>query len=169
MLNPLRRLRRGAAAVPPGPAGAPQAGAGHAAAGHAGAGLACAGPGGAVAPEVEALLAVARQSFVQLQAAWDRADLTAMGGLATSALLSDLRSQLAQRGPEPNHTEVLQLDARLLSLEDLHEMLVASVEFSGLIREHDARAAMPFRELWLLAQVKATGGGWKLARVQSLS
>lgn len=164
MLNPLRRLRRRAITLRSGKAGVPQGGAGHADAGWAGADL-----GAAAAPEVEALLAVARQSFVLLQAAWDRADLTAMGGLATSALLADLRNQLLQRGPEPNHTEVLQLEARLLSLEDLNEVLVASVEFSGLIREHDARAAMPFRELWLLAQVKATGGGWKLARVQSLS
>lgn len=163
MLNPLRRLRRGAAAVLPGKTGAHPAGM-PAAAVPAG-DQAC----GAGAAEVDALLAVARQSFVLLQAAWDRADLGAMGGLATSALLADLGNQLSQRGPGPNHTEVLQLDARLLSLEDLHEVLVASVEFSGLIREHDARAAMPFRELWLLAQVKAKGGGWKLARVQSLS
>ncbi len=43
------------------------------------------------------------------------------------------------------------------------------MEFSGLIRERSDRGAEPFRELWLLANVKAAGGGWKLARVQSLS
>jgi hypothetical protein len=54
-------------------------------------------------------------------------------------------------------------------MEELHEAFVASVEFSGLIREQQDRAAAPFRELWLLANVKAAGCGWKLARVQSLS
>lgn len=119
--------------------------------------------------DVDELLQLARLSFLHLQAAWDRADLGAMGHLATAPLLEDLRHQLSQRGPGPNRTEVLQLDARLLSLEDLHEALIASVEFSGLIREQHERAATPFRELWLLANVKAAGRGWKLARVQSLS
>lgn len=119
--------------------------------------------------DVEDLLRLARASFLQLQAAWDRADLTVLGDLATGPLLQDLQHQLALRGPGANVTEVVELDARLLSLEDLREAFVASVEFSGLIRERLGSAAAPFRELWLLADVKAAGLGWKLARVQSLS
>jgi predicted lipid-binding transport protein (Tim44 family) len=119
--------------------------------------------------EMDDFLLVARQSFVQLQAAWDRADLGVLGQLTTEPLLEDLRHQLAERGPGPNCTEVLSLDARLLGIEELSEAYVASVEFSGLIRERlDARAA-PFRELWLLANFKAADRGWRLARVQSLS
>jgi predicted lipid-binding transport protein (Tim44 family) len=124
------------------------------------------GPGGA---EIEELLRLARLSFVQFQAAWDRADLQSLSALATAPLLEDLRSQLAQRGPGPNHTEVLQVEARLLALEELREAFVASVEFSGLIRERLDDAAAPFRELWLLANVKTAGRGWQLAQVQSLS
>jgi predicted lipid-binding transport protein (Tim44 family) len=85
--------------------------------------------------QVEELLRLARMSFVRLQAAWDRADLGTLGDLATAPLLDDLRQQLALRGPGPNCTEVLSLDARLLLLEDLQEARVASVEFTGLIRE----------------------------------
>jgi predicted lipid-binding transport protein (Tim44 family) len=120
--------------------------------------------------EMEDFLAVARQSFVQMQAAWDRADLCALGQLTTEPLLEDLRHQLEERGPGPNLTEVVSLNARLLGIEELHEAYVASVEFSGFIRERadDARAA-PFRELWLLANFKAADRGWRLARVQSLS
>ncbi len=119
--------------------------------------------------EVDELLRLACLSFVQLQAAWDRADLHALSDLATAPLLEDLRDQLALRGPGPNCTEVVRLDARLLALEELREAQVASVEFSGLIRERSDAVAAPFRELWLLAHVKAAGTGWKLARVQSLS
>ena len=115
------------------------------------------------------LLQLARLSFMRLQAAWDVADLAALRDLATAPLLDDLRHQLAQRGPGPNRTEVLQLSARLLSLDDLHEALLASVEFSGFIREGHECDAAPFRELWMLASVKAAGPGWKLARVQALS
>lgn len=119
--------------------------------------------------EVDELLQVARLSFVQLQAAWDRADIGALGGLATAQLMNELRLQLAERGPGPNHTEVLSLDARLLSLEELQEAFVASVEFTGLIREQTDAGAVPFRELWLLAKLKSADQGWQLARVQSLS
>jgi predicted lipid-binding transport protein (Tim44 family) len=119
--------------------------------------------------DLQAFLQVARDSFVQMQAAWDRADLPALGLLTTDALLDDLREQLTQRGPGPNRTEVLELQARLLALEEMSEAFVASVEFSGLIREHLEDRAAPFKELWLLANVKAANRGWQLARVQSLS
>ena len=119
--------------------------------------------------DIEDMLVLARQSFLQMQAAWDRADLDVLGSLATAPLLHDLQHQLALRGPGTNVTEVVELDARLLSLEDLREAFVASVEFSGLIRERLGASASPFRELWLLADVKSAGLGWKLARVQSLS
>ena len=119
--------------------------------------------------EVDELLSLARASFLQMQAAWDRADLRTLGLLATGPLLEELRCQLQERGPAPNHTEVVSLQARLLSMDDLSEAQVASVEFSGLIQEDPAAAAAPFRELWLLANVKAADEGWKLARVQALT
>jgi predicted lipid-binding transport protein (Tim44 family) len=119
--------------------------------------------------EVDEFLSLARASFVQMQAAWDRADLQALGRLATGPLLEDLRCQLQERGPAVNRTEVVSLQARLLSLDDLHEAQVASVEFSGLIQEDQTSSAAPFRELWLLANIKAADHGWRLARVQSLA
>jgi len=119
--------------------------------------------------ELDDFLAVARQSFVRMQAAWDAADLPALSALTTEPLLADLREQLDARGPGPNRTEVLSLDARLLALEELQEAFIASVEFSGLIREQlDGGCAAPFRELWLLANLKAADRGWQLARVQAL-
>jgi predicted lipid-binding transport protein (Tim44 family) len=51
----------------------------------------------------------------------------------------------------------------------LREAFVASVEFRGLIREDSGSTAAPFRELWLLANVKSADRGWKLARVQALA
>ncbi len=119
-------------------------------------------------PEVEDFLQVARQSFVRLQAAWDAADLRALAALTTDQLLAELQDQLAARGPGPNRTEVLKLDARLLGIEELQEAFVASVEFSGLIRERLDDGAAPFRELWLLANLKSADRGWQLARVQAL-
>lgn len=119
--------------------------------------------------DIDALLLLARQSFVQMQAAWDAADLQTLAHFTTEPLLADLREQLRERGPSPNHTEVLALDAKLLALEEIREAFVASVEFSGLIREQTGLTASPFRELWLLANPKSTNAGWQLAGVQSLT
>jgi predicted lipid-binding transport protein (Tim44 family) len=130
------------------------------------------GTGAASVPaavDVEDFLEVARLSFVKLQAAWDAADLRALAALTTEQLLADLSEQLVARGPAPNRTEVLRVDARLLALEELQEAFVASVEFSGLIRERLDAGVAPFRELWLLANLKAAGRGWQLARVQALA
>lgn len=120
-------------------------------------------------PGVQEFLQVARLSFLELQAAWDRADWPVLQRLATEALLEDLREQHALRGPGPNHTEVLELHAELLSLEELREAFIASVEFRGLIREQGDGDAEPFRELWLLANLKSADRGWRLARVQALA
>ena len=81
----------------------------------------------------------------------------------------ELRCQLQERGPAYNRTEVVSLQARLLSIDDLRDARVASVEFSGLIQEDPRTGAAPFRELWLLANIKAADHGWRLARVQALA
>ncbi|ODV01432.1 MAG: preprotein translocase subunit Tim44 [Rubrivivax sp. SCN 70-15] len=117
---------------------------------------------------VEAVLEVARQNFLRLQAAWDAADLPQLARLTTAPLLGELRDQLDRRGPGPNRTEVLSLEAELLGVEELRDAFVASIEFSGLIRERQGDGAEPFRELWMLAKLKASGQGWQLARVLSL-
>jgi hypothetical protein len=49
----------------------------------------------------------------------------------------------AQRGGEPNHTDVVMIDAQLLGIEDLGNGYMASVEFSGMIREEPRQAPAP--------------------------
>ena len=63
---------------------------------------------------------------------------------------------------------MIELDARLLGIEELREAMIARVEFSGLIRERQDAGATPFRELWMLAKM-ADAEAWRLAQVQSLS
>ena len=96
-------------------------------------------------------------------------DLAALSQMATGPLLEELRTQLAERGPAPNHTEVVRIEARLLAVETVREAQVASVEFSGLIREEEGAHARPFRELWMLARLQDSEPGWRVARVQALS
>lgn len=134
------------------------------------------------AGDVAACLEAARRSFLCVQQAWDRADLEALARVTSEPLLEELRCQLAERGPAPNHTEVLSLEARLLGVEQLQQAQVASIEFSGLIREGQDLHPAPFRELWMLARLPGTstnagtsagadadpGADWRVARVQAL-
>jgi predicted lipid-binding transport protein (Tim44 family) len=126
--------------------------------------------------DVEQFLGLARMSFVRLQAAWDAGDLATLERLTTGPLRAELREQIQARGAGANRTEVLDLRATLLAFEELQEAFVASIEFSGVIREaHDAAAA-DFRELWLLTHLKGDDASpdtspqaWQLAQVQALA
>ncbi|HMR72292.1 MAG TPA: hypothetical protein PKA84_18900, partial [Rubrivivax sp.] len=59
---------------------------------------------------------------------------------------------------------------RLLAFEPVGDALVASVEFSGLVRERPGAGAERFRELWLLARLGADSSPqWRLAQAQALA
>jgi hypothetical protein len=119
---------------------------------------------------VPALLAELRGQFVQLQAAWDVRDIPTLSALTTPQMLEEFCFEWPGGVPAcvPSRTDVLTLDAVLLGFEELAGTQLASVEFSGLIREAADRGATPFRELWMLAKPNAVGARWKLARHQAL-
>ena len=114
----------------------------------------------------------AKRNFVTLQDAWDRADLSVLRSMMTDEMLGEIRSQLAERekqaGGQPNHTEVVVLEGQLLGIEDLGDDYMASVEFSGLIRDDASAGPNPFREVWNITRPKSGPGGWLVAGVQAL-
>jgi predicted lipid-binding transport protein (Tim44 family) len=114
------------------------------------------------------VLEAARARFLRLQAAWDAGDVQALGHLTTPAMLEELLPVLTTRGGGPSRTDVITLHAELLGLEELGAAYLASVEFSGLIRESAEQGAVPFRELWMLACEKDGSPSWRLARQQAL-
>ncbi len=114
-----------------------------------------------------AVLAGARQQFLRLQAAWDRADLAELQALTTPGLYAELRITLAHR-EAVNRTDVLEVHATLLGLERVGDDEFAGVEFSGWMREAADRPKAPFRELWMLARSVGSGEPWRLARQQIL-
>lgn len=113
-------------------------------------------------------LDAAKRNFVVLQQAWDAADLARLGELMTDDMLANVRAQLAERGDQPNRTDVVTLQATLLGVEDLGVQFLASVEFSGMIREEVSAGASPFREIWNLTKARDGHQGWLLAGVQAL-
>ena len=117
-------------------------------------------------------LASAKANFVTLQAAWDRSDIPALRAMMTDHMLEEIRSQLAEReahaGAEPNSTEVIMIHARLLGIEELPSEYLASIEFSGMIREEPSAGPSPFREVWNMSKPRSGISGWLVAGVQAL-
>jgi predicted lipid-binding transport protein (Tim44 family) len=122
--------------------------------------------------DVQGFVAAAKNNFTTLQDAWDRADLIVLRSMMTDEMLGEIKSQLAERekqlGGQPNHTEVVMLEAQLLGIEDLGADYMASVEFSGMIREEPSSGPSPFREVWNMTKPKNGSSGWLVAGVQAL-
>ena len=115
----------------------------------------------------------AKRNFQTLQEAWDRADVATLRSMMTDGMLAEIRSQLAEREAhldgQPNRTEVVMLEAQLLGIEDLGNDYMASVEFSGMIREQPSAGPSPFREVWNMTKPKDGRSGWLVAGVQALA
>lgn len=119
--------------------------------------------------DVPAFLRNAKTYFIRLQAAWDRADVNDIREFTTPEMFGELRLQLQERGASPNHTDVVSLDANLLGLETVGDEYLASVRFSGMIKEAENAPAAPFAEVWNLSKPLSGQGGWLLAGIQQLS
>lgn len=117
-------------------------------------------------------VSAAKQNFMTLQQAWDRSDIAALRVMMTDSMLAEIKTQLAEReataNGQVNHTDVVMLDAHLLGIEDVGNHYMASVEFSGLIREEPSSGPTPFREVWNMTKPKDGSLGWLVAGVQAL-
>jgi len=122
--------------------------------------------------DADGFLTAAKRNFVTLQAAWDRSDIDSLRAMMTDGMLSEIRTQLAEREAEHpgavNQTDVLMIEAQLLGIEDLGDGYMASVEFSGMIREEASASPSPFREVWNMTKPKSGNSGWLVAGVQAL-
>jgi predicted lipid-binding transport protein (Tim44 family) len=118
-------------------------------------------------------LTAAKRNFVTLQDAWDKSDITMLRSMMTDGMLTEIQTQLSERenhlgSSQPNKTDVVMLEAQLLGIEDLGDDYMASVEFSGMIREEPSAGPSPFREVWNMTKPKSGNLGWLVAGVQAL-
>jgi predicted lipid-binding transport protein (Tim44 family) len=122
--------------------------------------------------DTEGFLQAAKRNYVSLQDAWDRGDTGTLRAMMTDEMLGEIKSQLAARdqaeGGQPSKTDVVVLDASLLGIEDTGTEYLASVEFSGMIREEPSAGPTAFREVWNMTKPKNGAGGWLVAGVQAL-
>ena len=122
--------------------------------------------------DIEGFVSAAKQNFIHLQDAWDRSDISALRAMMTDTMLAEIKAQLAERETQApgqvNKTEVVSLQAQLLGIEELENEYLASVEFTGMIREDPSAGPSPFREIWNMGRSKQGQMGWLVAGVQAL-
>jgi len=86
----------------------------------------------------------------------------------TPEMFAELKLQLQERGATPNVTDVVTLDGEFYGVETVGNDYVASIKFTGLIREADYAPTEPFTEAWNLSKPINGNGGWVLAGIQQL-
>ncbi|WP_244814464.1 Tim44 domain-containing protein [Caballeronia sp. Lep1P3] len=119
--------------------------------------------------DTEAFVRNAKVYFVRLQDAWDRGNVNDIREFTTPEMFAEVKLDVDARGGAPNRTDVVQLNADVLGVEDRGSEYLASVRFHGLIRESEGAAAEPFVEIWNLSKQKGGSEGWLLAGIQQVS
>ena len=115
--------------------------------------------------DTQRFLSEAKKQFISIQKVWDSGNIAEMRTFLTDDLMKELQAQLSDR-IEENHTEVVLLNAELLGIEKVSDGHLASVRFSGMLREQAGAEAFRFEEVWNL--FKPEQGGWLLAGIQQV-
>lgn len=108
----------------------------------------------------------ARLNFVDMQAAHDRKDLTAMRDFLTPELYKEIEADMQASGNAPQKTEVVTLNAEVLDVVTEGGLYVVSVRFSGLIREAADQEPQEFGEIWHLEKPVSGRSGWLVSGIQ---
>jgi predicted lipid-binding transport protein (Tim44 family) len=117
----------------------------------------------------DGFLREAKKSFLALQVANDRGDVSNIRDLVTDEMYEHLKRDVDERRGARQRTDVMNLDAALLELVTESGMHWASIRFSGLIREAEGQAPQQFEEIWNLQKPESGDAGWMLAGIQQVS
>jgi predicted lipid-binding transport protein (Tim44 family) len=112
-------------------------------------------------------LRVAKVQFIRMQAAADEKNLADIREFTTPEAFAEIKLQLDEDTSANHKTDVVNLDAALLGIETGSTEYLASVRFSGEMRE-DGQSAAPFEEVWNLSKPVNGKSGWLLAGIQQL-
>lgn len=118
--------------------------------------------------DAEEFLRGAKMAYNRLQAAWDNRDLNDIAQFASPAVMDAVRQQLAEE-TEPSKTEILLVNAQLLSVVNEDKEQRAQVYFDVLMRERpDQTTPSNVREIWHFVR-ELDGGTWKLDGIQQVA
>ena len=123
--------------------------------------------------DVDGFLTKAKENFLAMQDAWDRSDTSSLRQLMTDNMLNEIKAQITERdaasiGVQMSLTDVVSLDAKWLGIEESDDEYLASIEFTGMIREEPNAPPESFKEIWNMSRSKHDNSGWLLAGMQAI-
>ena len=116
--------------------------------------------------DVEAFLRQAKLNFIRLQAANDRGDMDDIREFCTPEMEAEVQLQMQERAGTTQQTDVVRLNAEMLDVSTEGNRAVASVRFTGEIREEPEAAPEAFSEVWHLSKPLDGSRGWCVAGIQ---
>jgi predicted lipid-binding transport protein (Tim44 family) len=117
----------------------------------------------------EGFLRSAKVCFVRMQASYDAANTADLREFTSPEMFAELKLEIDARKGAANQTDVVTLEAELLGVDTGPIEQMASVRFTGMIREEAGAAAQAFDEVWNFTRPIGSQGGWVLAGIQQVS
>lgn len=109
----------------------------------------------------------AKKFFVNMQGVFDNGDVNGLREYCSDEVVDHLKAEIESRGSAVNRTDVVTLDAQLIGFETDVDEQVATVAFTGMLREEQDAAASEINELWIMTR-PVSGGGWVLSGIHNL-
>jgi predicted lipid-binding transport protein (Tim44 family) len=112
----------------------------------------------------ENFLRDAKVCFIRLQAAYDQKNLQDLTAFTAPEVFGEIKMQLDEMGDAPNKTEIINLNAELLDVSKQFDSTIASVRFTGTIKENDDPVTQ-LDEIWHFRQF-GTNKEWVVGGIQ---
>lgn len=112
---------------------------------------------------------VAKMIFIRLQAAHDARDLDDLRSFTTPEIFAELSLDIQDRAGASQHTEVLNVDVKVLDVAQEGERQIVSVRYSGQLREEAGAPPVAFNEVWHLVKPVDDSRSWAIAGIEQMN
>ena len=107
----------------------------------------------------------AKMNFTRLQQANDKRDVSTMRDYMTTDFYSAITAQIDPMGVV-QHTEIISLEAAVVEVVTENNKNIASVRFTGSMRDAATAATESFDEVWHLEKPLDGASGWLISGIQ---
>lgn len=119
--------------------------------------------------EDEPFLREAKKQFLRLQDANDRGDINDIHEYVTPEMYAEISMQIRERNGQVNKTEVVTLNAEIADVVTEGDLVIASVRYSGMIREEANAPAAAFSEIWHIQKSQSQPNStWFISGIQQV-
>lgn len=112
----------------------------------------------------DGFLRTVKVTFIRLQAAYDQKNIQDISSFTSPEVYAEIKMQLDERGNNLNNTEVVDLKAELLDVSKQVQSYMASVHFTGSIKENNEPVS-ELDEIWHFYQF-SNSSEWVVGGIQ---